>query len=74
MTFGDRYTKLPVGYSSIGNVKSPTSPQYRNKMESFWLGETLKYLYLLFSDNPRPLISLDRYVFNTEAHLLPIYS
>jgi len=43
-------------------------------MESFWLGETLKYLYLLFSDNPRPLISLDRYVFNTEAHLLPIYS
>jgi len=69
-----RYTKLPVGYSSIGNVKSPSSPQYRNKMESFWLGETLKYFYLLFSDNPAGLIPLDRYVFNTEAHPLLIYS
>ena len=68
-----RYTKLPVGYSSIGNVKSPTSPQHRNKMESFWLGETLKYFYLLFSDDPK-LIPLDQFVFNTEAHPLPIYS
>ena len=41
-------------------------------MESFFLGETLKYLYLLFSDN-FDLISLDKYVFNTEAHLLPIW-
>jgi len=68
-----RYTKLPVGYSSIGNVKALNSPQYRNKMESFWLGETLKYFYLLFSDDPK-LIPLDRFVFNTEAHPLPIYS
>jgi len=74
VTLCDRYTKLPVGYSSIGNVKSTNSPQYRNKMESFWLGETLKYLYLLFSDNPKQLLPLDRYVFNTEAHPLPIYS
>lgn len=42
-------------------------------MESFFLGETLKYLYLLFSDDPN-LISLDRYVFNTEAHPLPIWT
>jgi len=74
VAFFHRYTKLPVGYSSVGNVQSATSPQYRNKMESFWLGETLKYFYLLFSDNPTPLIPLDRYVFNTEAHPLPIYS
>ena len=33
---------------------------------SFFLAETLKYLYLLFS--PPDLISLDTYVFNTEAH------
>lgn len=42
-------------------------------MESFFLGETLKYLYLLFSEDPS-LISLDRYVFNTEAHPLPIWT
>uniref|UniRef100_A0A673I2V8 alpha-1,2-Mannosidase n=1 Tax=Sinocyclocheilus rhinocerous TaxID=307959 RepID=A0A673I2V8_9TELE len=44
----------------------------RNKMESFFLGETLKYLFLLFSDD-NELISLDKYVFNTEAHPLPIW-
>uniref|UniRef100_A0A3B5LBG0 alpha-1,2-Mannosidase n=1 Tax=Xiphophorus couchianus TaxID=32473 RepID=A0A3B5LBG0_9TELE len=38
----------------------------------FFLGETLKYLYLLFSDDEE-LLSLDKYVFNTEAHPLPIW-
>ena len=35
-------------------------------MESFWLAETLKYFYLLYSDPD--LISLDEWVLNTEAH------
>lgn len=37
-------------------------------LQSFWLAETLKYFYLIFS--PPDLISLDDYVFNTEAHPL----
>ena len=38
---------------------------------SFFLAETLKYLYLLFiNEDPWPL---DKYVFNTEAHPLPIF-
>lgn len=41
-------------------------------MESFFLGETLKYFFLLFSDDVN-LINLDKYVFNTEAHPLPIW-
>ncbi|KAH9811056.1 family 47 glycoside hydrolase [Melampsora americana] len=40
--------------------------QRSDKQESFVLAETLKYYYLLF-DDPN-LISLDEYVFNTEAH------
>ncbi|XP_023687300.2 endoplasmic reticulum mannosyl-oligosaccharide 1,2-alpha-mannosidase isoform X1 [Paramormyrops kingsleyae] len=60
------------GYTSIGNVRDPANPSPKDKMESFFLGETLKYLYLLFSDDPS-LISLDEYVFNTEAHPLPIW-
>ena len=34
--------------------------------QSFWLAETLKYFYLIFS--PPDVISLDDYVLNTEAH------
>ncbi|XP_047556571.1 endoplasmic reticulum mannosyl-oligosaccharide 1,2-alpha-mannosidase isoform X1 [Lutra lutra] len=68
------YTWVPSGgYSSISNVQDPLNPQPRDKMESFFLGETLKYLYLLFSDDPS-LLSLDAYVFNTEAHPLPIWA
>lgn len=37
-----------------------------NLLQSFWLSETLKYFYLIFS--PPDLISLDEYVLNTEAH------
>uniref|UniRef100_A0A8D3B856 alpha-1,2-Mannosidase n=1 Tax=Scophthalmus maximus TaxID=52904 RepID=A0A8D3B856_SCOMX len=69
----NKYTKVSSGgYTSINNVRDPdyTSPQ--DKMESFFLGETLKYLYLLFADD-LDLISLDRFVFNTEAHPLPIW-
>ncbi|GJN83971.1 hypothetical protein PLIIFM63780_007522 [Purpureocillium lilacinum] len=35
-------------------------------MESFWLAETLKYFYLVFSSPD--VVSLDDFVFNTEAH------
>ena len=43
----------------------------RDKMESFWLGETLKYFFLLFDDGA--LMPIDKVVFNTEAHPLPIW-
>ncbi|XP_059214119.1 endoplasmic reticulum mannosyl-oligosaccharide 1,2-alpha-mannosidase [Centropristis striata] len=69
----NNYTKVPDGgYTSINNVRDPLNPGPRDKMESFFLGETLKYLYLLFSDDSE-LLSLDKYVFNTEAHALPIW-
>jgi mannosyl-oligosaccharide alpha-1,2-mannosidase len=41
-------------------------------MESFWLAETLKYLWLLFGD-PSDL-PLEEWVLNTEAHPLRIRS
>ncbi|XP_047426437.1 endoplasmic reticulum mannosyl-oligosaccharide 1,2-alpha-mannosidase isoform X1 [Mugil cephalus] len=69
----NKYTKVSGGgYTSINNVRDPVNPGPRDKMESFFLGETLKYFYLLFSDNSE-LLSLDKYVFNTEAHPLPIW-
>ncbi|XP_027890669.1 mannosidase, alpha, class 1B, member 1b [Xiphophorus couchianus] len=69
----NKYTKVSSGgYTSINNVCDPDYPSPRDKMESFFLGETLKYFYLLFSEDA-DLISLDKYVFNTEAHPLPIW-
>ena len=41
-----------------------------DKMESFFFAETLKYLYLLFSDDE--VMKLDKFVLTTEAHPLPI--
>lgn len=69
----NKHAKVPDGgYTSINNVRDPVNPGPRDKMESFFLGETLKYLFLLFSDDTE-LLSLDSYVFNTEAHPLPIW-
>lgn len=53
------------GYSGLLDV-GVVPPLQDNKMQSFWLAETLKYLYLLFS--PASTIPLDEWVFNTEAH------
>ncbi|KAI9247467.1 glycoside hydrolase [Phascolomyces articulosus] len=62
------YTKTDTGYSSIRDVDD-ISTGLGNKsdfQESFFFAETLKYLYLLFSDDS--CMSLDHYVFSTEAH------
>lgn len=45
-------------------------PENNDRQESFFLAETVKYLYLLFCRED--YISLDEFVFNTEAHPLPI--
>ncbi|XWS15963.1 hypothetical protein CRYUN_Cryun34aG0046600 [Craigia yunnanensis] len=66
----EKYTKVDSGgYASLDDVTT-LPPQRRDKMETFFLGETLKYLYLLFADSS--LIPLDKFVFNTEAHPFPI--
>lgn len=69
----ETYTKVANGYTSIENVKNAANVRPRDMMESFFLSETLKYLYLLFGDDPS-VVDLDRVVVNSEAHPLPIYS
>nr|CAG8586702.1 1598_t:CDS:10 [Entrophospora candida] len=61
----EKKCKTDSAYSGLLNVNAE-KPIKNDNMESFFLAETLKYLYLLFS--PSDLISLDDYVFNTEAH------
>ena len=70
----NKYSKVPGGgYTSIDDVTHADRVKPRDMQESFWTAETLKYLYLLFSDD-KQLISkiLDHYVFNTEGHLIPL--
>ena len=48
-------------------LKSVVTKEKGNLMPSYYLAETLKYFYLLFSEEP---VDLGKVVFNTEAHPL----
>lgn len=65
----EKHCRVSGGYTGIKNVYLE-DPSQDDVQQSFFLAETLKYLYLLFSDDS--LMSLDEWVFNTEAHPLPI--
>jgi ER degradation enhancer, mannosidase alpha-like 2 len=60
-----RFCKTDAGYAALRNVETRDK---NDNMESFFLAETLKYLYLIFA--PRQTLDLNKVVFNTEAHPL----
>ena len=60
-----KYCRVDDGYTTL---KSVVTKEKGDQMPSFFLAETLKYLYLLFSRDRA--IDFDRVVFNTEAHPL----
>ncbi|XP_070691662.1 mannosyl-oligosaccharide 1,2-alpha-mannosidase IA isoform X2 [Pempheris klunzingeri] len=65
----EQHCRVESGFSGIRDVYTMTV-SHDNMQQSFFLSETLKYLYLLFSDDD--LLPLEDWVFNTEAHPLPI--
>jgi len=66
-----KHCRIPTGgFASVKNVDQ-VPVEREDKMETFLMSETLKYLYLLFSD--ATVLPLNEYVFNTEAHPLPIF-
>lgn len=60
-----RFCKTDSGYAALKNVETR---EKSDSMESFFLAETLKYLYLIYA--PRETLDLNQVVFNTEAHPL----
>ena len=62
-----RETETELAFASIEDVRVRASSK-ADSMETFWMGETLKYFYLIFDDESN--INLDEWVFNTEAHPL----
>ncbi|KAM0728702.1 Mannosyl-oligosaccharide alpha-1,2-mannosidase IA [Formica fusca] len=65
----EKHCRVPGGFTGLNNVYIVDSAK-DDVQQSYFFAETLKYLYLLFSDDD--LISLDDWVFNSEAHVLPI--
>jgi mannosyl-oligosaccharide alpha-1,2-mannosidase len=61
----EKNCKTEHGYSGIKDVYDPYSGK-DDVQQSFFFAETLKYLFLIFSDDS--VIPLDKYVFNSEAH------
>jgi len=64
-----RFTKVECGFAAILDVREKT---HEDKMDSFMLAETFKYLYLLFAEPEDLTLDVDQFVFTTEAHLLPV--
>jgi Glycosyl hydrolase family 47 len=60
-----RYCRTDEGYTVL---KSVVTKKQGDLMPSYFLAETLKYLYLLFA--PDHTLDFDSVVFNTEAHPL----
>ncbi|KAA1081911.1 maturation of Asn-linked oligosaccharides protein [Puccinia graminis f. sp. tritici] len=64
-----KHCKAPASFAAISDVNSLPA-KLIDDSESFLYAELFKYIYLTFSD-PN-LLSLDEYVFTTEAHPLRI--
>ncbi|MBN3299453.1 EDEM3 protein, partial [Amia calva] len=63
------HARVPCGFAAVQDVRTGT---HEDRMDSFFLAEMFKYLYLLFSEKSELPIDIDHYVFTTEAHLLPV--
>uniref|UniRef100_A0AAV2LW60 alpha-1,2-Mannosidase n=1 Tax=Knipowitschia caucasica TaxID=637954 RepID=A0AAV2LW60_KNICA len=77
----EKISRTPCGYASVKDVRDH---QLDNRMESFFLAETIKYLYLLFDPSHflhgggpweegggasgTCVLGTGAYIFNTEAH------
>lgn len=61
-------TQTDLGNAALVDVTAEGDPRHGDSMESFWMAQTLKYFYLMFS--PPDNVSLDEFVFSTGGHPL----
>ncbi|XP_041986540.1 ER degradation-enhancing alpha-mannosidase-like protein 3 [Aricia agestis] len=64
-----QYTRVPCGYAAVNDVRTRA---HEDRMDSFVLAETFKYLYMLFGEDKDLPVKLEDYVLTTEAHFLPL--
>ncbi|XP_060066247.1 ER degradation-enhancing alpha-mannosidase-like protein 1 [Ylistrum balloti] len=65
----DEHAKAKCGYGTVHDVNTKS---LEDRMESFFLSETCKYLYLLFDEDNHVNKEQSRYIFSTEGHLFPV--
>lgn len=62
-----RHCRARCGFAAIAHV---TNRRTEDQMDSFFISETLKYLYLLFDEDN--FANKGNYIFNTEGHFFPV--
>ena len=63
--------KAGSAYASVRDVTKADGGGNFDNMQSFWLAETLKYLYLIFAEESEVQVKArgkNTFVYNTEAH------
>nr|XP_020650758.1 ER degradation-enhancing alpha-mannosidase-like protein 3 isoform X2 [Pogona vitticeps] len=66
----NKYARVPCGFAAMKDVRTGS---HEDRMDSFFLAEMFKYLYLLFTDKEDLNFDIEDYIFTTEAHLLPLW-
>ncbi|XP_078497572.1 ER degradation-enhancing alpha-mannosidase-like protein 3 [Lissotriton helveticus] len=66
----NKYARVPCGFAAVKDVRTGS---HEDRMDSFFLAEMFKYLYLLFSEKEDLIFDIEDYIFTTEAHLLPLW-
>ncbi|XP_041862190.1 ER degradation-enhancing alpha-mannosidase-like protein 3 isoform X1 [Melanotaenia boesemani] len=65
----NRFARVPCGFAAMKDVRTGS---HEDRMDSFFLAEMFKYLFLLFAEADELSFDVEDYVFTTEAHLLPL--
>ncbi|XP_023129968.1 ER degradation-enhancing alpha-mannosidase-like protein 3 isoform X2 [Amphiprion ocellaris] len=65
----NRFARVPCGFAAMKDVRTGS---HEDRMDSFFLAEMFKYLFLLFAEADDLPFDVEDYVFTTEAHLLPL--
>ncbi|XP_070410208.1 ER degradation-enhancing alpha-mannosidase-like protein 3 isoform X2 [Nothobranchius furzeri] len=65
----NRFARVPCGFAAMKDVRTGS---HEDRMDSFFLAEMFKYLFLLFAETDDLPFDVEDYVFTTEAHLLPL--
>lgn len=61
--------RVKCGFAGVRDIRTMS---HEDRMDSFVLSETFKYLYMIFSEPSEMLFDPDNYVLTTEAHFLPL--
>uniref|UniRef100_A0A8C3F351 alpha-1,2-Mannosidase n=1 Tax=Chrysemys picta bellii TaxID=8478 RepID=A0A8C3F351_CHRPI len=65
----NEYARVACGFAAVQDVRTG---RHEDRMDSFFLAEMFKYLYLLFTEKRDLPLDIDDFIFTTEAHLLPL--